>query len=206
MEIINVKINCHSSICIGDNIYVDPFKIQEKKHDAKVVFITHSHYDHLELSSIKKVANEKTIIVCEKSSAEILEKELKNKLLVVAPNQAGEVCGIKFSTFPAYNVGHHHFRQLGFVGYNLEIEGIKYTICGDTDDTPELEQIETDVLLIPIGGTFTMNAIEAAHATNTIKPKVVIPTHYNCIVGSKEDEKKFVSLVDKNIQVEILVP
>ena len=50
-----------------------------------------------------------------------------------------------------------------------------------------------------------MNALEAANLTNIIKPKMVVPVHYNCIVGSKEDEKVFVQNVDKQIKVKILV-
>ena len=205
MKELNIKINCHSSICINDNIFIDPYLVKEKL-EAKLIFITHSHYDHLDISSIRNIITDNTIIVCTEDSKNILEQNgIKNKIIVVKPNQRGEVDGVKFSTFPAYNVGHHHFLELGFVGYTLEINGITYTICGDTDFTPELAKIKTDVLLIPIGGTYTMDAVEASKATNTIKPKVVIPTHYNTIVGNKTDEKKFISLVDKDIKVKILV-
>ena len=202
----NLSVNCHSSICINGNIYVDPFKINTKLNNAKIVFITHSHYDHLDMGSIKNVINNQTIIVCTADSAKILEEEnINNQIDVVEPNKSYEVQNIKFSTFPAYNVGHHHFLSLGFVGYTIVLNGVSYTICGDTDATEELKKIKTDVLFVPIGGTYTMNALEAANLTNIIKPKMVVPVHYNCIVGSKEDEKVFVQNVDKQIKVKILV-
>lgn len=202
----NLSVNCHSSICINGNIYVDPFKINTKLNNAKIVFITHSHYDHLDMGSIKNVINNKTIIVCTADSAKMLEEEnINNQIVVVEPNKSYEVQNIKFSTFPAYNVGHHHFLSLGFVGYTIVLNGVSYTICGDTDATEELKKIKTDVLFVPIGGTYTMNALEAANLTNIIKPKMVVPVHYNCIVGSKEDEKVFVQNVDKQIKVKILV-
>lgn len=202
----NLSVNCHSSICINGNIYVDPFKINTKLNNAKIVFITHSHYDHLDMGSIKNVINNKTIIVCTADSAKMLEEEnINNQIVVVEPNKSYEVQNIKFSTFPAYNVGHHHFLSLGFVGYTIVLNGVSYTICGDTDATEELKKIKTDVLFVPIGGTYTMNALEAANLTNIIKPKLVVPVHYNCIVGSKEDEKVFVQNVDKQIKVKILV-
>ena len=50
----NINVNCHSSIKIG-NIYVDPFKIKEESSDAKYIFITHSHFDHYSLEDIKKI-------------------------------------------------------------------------------------------------------------------------------------------------------
>lgn len=202
----NLSVNCHSSICINGNIYVDPFKINTKLNNAKIVFITHSHYDHLDMGSIKNVINNQTIIVCTTDSAKMLEEEnINNQIVVVEPNKSYEVQNIKFSTFPAYNVGHHHFLSLGFVGYTIVLNGVSYTICGDTDATEELKKIKTDVLFVPIGGTYTMNALEAANLTNIIKPKMVVPVHYNCIVGSKEDEKVFVQNVDKQIKVKILV-
>lgn len=202
----NLSVNCHSSICINGNIYVDPFKINTKLNNVKIVFITHSHYDHLDMGSIKNVINNQTIIVCTADSAKILEEEnINNQIVVVEPNKSYEVQNIKFSTFPAYNVGHHHFLSLGFVGYTIVLNGVSYTICGDTDATEELKKIKTDVLFVPIGGTYTMNALEAANLTNIIKPKMVVPVHYNCIVGSKEDEKVFVQNVDKQIKVKILV-
>ena len=202
---LNIKINCHSSICINDNIYIDPYKIEDEPHNASVIFITHPHYDHLDLESIKKVLGKDSVIVCTASSAEVLDGKVTCPLYIVWPNKKGEVKGIKYSTFPAYNVGHHHFKELGFVGFVLEIDGKKYTICGDTDATKELEQIKTEILLIPIGGTYTMNAKEAANLTNIIKPKVVIPTHYNTIVGSKKDEQEFIRNLSKDIKVLILV-
>ena len=54
---------------------------------------------------------------------------------------------------------------------------------GDTDALSENESIVCDVLLIPIGGTYTMNADEAAVFTNKLKPKVVVPIHYGMVDG-----------------------
>ena len=199
----NIKINCHSSICIDDNIFIDPFNIAEKR-EARIIFITHSHFDHLDINSIKNILTPSTVIVCTEDSAEILEKAgIKNNIKIVAPNQTGKVLDISFQTFPSYNFGHHHFKNLGFVGYTLEINGVFYTICGDTDATPELESLNTDVLLIPIGGKYTMDAEEAAKVTNIIKPKYVIPTHYNFLddTAGKKGEELFSKLVDKSIKV-----
>ncbi len=203
----NVEINCHSSICIDGKYYFDPFKVKEKKNDAEIVFITHSHFDHLEVSSIKNVIKNDTVIVCTKDSEEILKKEIENEILIVKPNEKGEVKGIEFETFPAYNIGHHHFKELGFVGYTIKLNGIRFTVCGDTDATEELKKIETDVLLLPIGGTFTMNPQEAGELVNIVKPKLAIPTHYGCISGTlgKEAENMFQKVVDSEIPVKILI-
>lgn len=55
--------------------------------------------------------------------------------------------------------------------------------------------------MIPIGGTYTMNAKQDAEFVNEIKPATVIPTHYGEIVGNKEDGDTFKSLVDESIDV-----
>ena len=57
-----ININTQSSIKIG-NIYFDPFKIEKETHDAVIIFITHSHYDHFDIESINKVKNNNTIII-----------------------------------------------------------------------------------------------------------------------------------------------
>ena len=114
---------------------------------------------------------------------------------------------MQFETFPAYNIGHHHFKELGYVGYTIKLYGNKFTICGDTDATEELKNIKTDALLIPIGGTYTMNPEEAGELVNIVRPRLAIPTHYGCISGTlgKEAEEKFKKVVDKNIPIEILI-
>ena len=80
-----------------------------------------------------------------------------------------------------------------------------FAVLGDTDNIPELSKLECDYLFVPIGGTYTMNAQEAATLTNKIKPKVVLPVHYNSIVGNKKDEATFVKLIDKTISIKIVL-
>ena len=55
--------------------------------------------------------------------------------------------------------------------------------------------------LIPIGGTFTMDPVQAAAFINTIKPRFVVPTHYGTTVGNKEDVDAFEPLIDSSITV-----
>lgn len=200
-----IKINCHSSIKMkGDNtIYIDPFKIEKEKNDADIIFITHNHYDHYSEEDIDKVINESTIIVAPKT-VEISYKS--NKIVKVEPNKTYEVLGIKIETIPAYNINKQfHPKENEWVGYILEIEGQRYYIPGDTDITPENGAIKCDIAFVPIGGTYTTNYKEAAELTNKIKPKVVIPIHYACIVGSKQDEIEFKKLLNRDIKCEILI-
>ena len=56
------------------------------------------------------------------------------------------------------------------------------------------------MVLVPIGGTYTMDYIESVELVNNINPKIVIPTHYGCIVGDKKLGEKFKEKLDKNIK------
>lgn len=200
-----IEINCHSSIKItkGIIIYIDPFRINEEKHDADLILITHDHYDHYSPEDINKIIKEDTIIIAPKTVKELNNKE---NIIFVEPNKTYNIKGYKIVTIPAYNINKHfHPKENNWVGYIIEIEGIKYYIAGDTDIIPENQQIKCDVALIPIGGTYTMDYKEASELINIIKPKIAIPTHYGSIVGDITDGEKFKKLIDNTIDVQILI-
>lgn len=198
------SVNYHSSIKIANNIYVDPFRIDVGSKNAKYIFITHSHYDHYSIEDINKVVNSNSIFICPKDVGENLKKIYPNKVVVVEPNSSYEVEKIKFDVFASYNVNKKfHPKENKWVGYNIEIGNCKYAVLGDSDLTEEVKSIQCDVLFVPIGGTYTMNAKEAALLTNIIKPKIVVPVHYNGIVGNKNDENEFLENLGKEIKFKI---
>ena len=61
-----------------------------------------------------------------------------------------------------------------------------------------------DVALVPVGGTYTMNAKQAAELVNAIRPATAIPTHYGGPVGNEKDCEEFAAKVDPEIKVEII--
>lgn len=200
-----IKINCHSSICVNGEIYFDPFKLPENSPKAKIIFVTHTHYDHLSLEDINKIADENTTIVATRD-ATALEQVHCKQLIFVSPNEKLTVSGLAVSTFPAYNKDKpFHKKEFDWVGYKLTIAGETLIVVGDSDATDELKKQKCDILMIPIGGTYTMDTVEASEVTNIIKPKTVIPTHYGEIVGKKSDAKAFKKLVDTSINVQILI-
>ena len=113
--------------------------------------------------------------------------------------------GLEFDAIPAYNsLKPFHPRSAGWVGYILHIDGKRIYIAGDTDATKEAKDVKCDIALVPIGGTYTMDAKKAAELINVIRPDVAIPTHYGSIVGSEEDAKVFAANVKDPIKVEIM--
>lgn len=205
----NINLFKHNSIKItGDfNIYIDPFEIDDETKDADIIFITHSHYDHFSINDILKIKNKNTIIVSTKDTYQELIKYFdSNKIIIVIPNNSYEVLGIKFDTVRAYNVNKSfHPIDNDWVGYIINIDNTKYYIMGDTDINDDVLKVKCDVLFIPIGGTYTMNYKEAASYTNTINPKIVIPTHYGLIVGDSKLGQEFKSLINNNISCEIYI-
>lgn len=202
----NIKINTHSSIQI-DEIFFDPYQIKTKNFKAKFICITHTHYDHFDIESIKNIADKNTIIVAPHDTKQLLEQNFNNKIFYVKPNEILHFEDFELETFASYNTNKSfHPKSNNWVGYKLSKNSKTYAIVGDTDSTPELEHlINIDVLFLPIGGTYTMNAKEAAELANRLKPKLVIPVHYGTIVGTKEDEVTFLKHLNSNINYKIFL-
>ena len=206
----NIEVLCHSSIKFNKGliIYFDPFKINENYHDADIIFITHSHYDHYSEEDISKVIKDNTTIVVPK---DLEDRALqfgfaKEHIIVVSPNEEYSVLGINFKTIPAYNTNKNfHPKSNEWVGYIVNLDQTTYYIAGDTDITEENRQVKCDVAFVPIGGAYTMTYSEAAELINEIKPQIAVPIHYGLIVGNKEDANNFANLVDKEIECKILI-
>lgn len=206
----DIEVLCHSSIRINKEkvIYIDPFKIEKDYNDADIIFITHDHYDHYSEEDIDKVKKEDTVIVVpEELLTKLLKKGInKNYIITVEPNKEYIVEGIKFETIPAYNINKpFHPRENEWVGYIIEIKGVRYYIAGDTDATPENKKVKCDVAFVPVGGTYTMDFKEASSLINEIKPKIAVPIHYGSVVGTNQDAIDFVKLVNPTIECKILI-
>lgn len=205
-----IEVLCHSSIRLAKNriIYIDPFKIEENYNDADVIFITHAHYDHFSIEDIKKVKKDDSYIVITEDNLEETKKIGfdENHIKIVSPENKYNVNGLEFETVRSYNIEKEfHPKENNWVGYIIEINDITYYIAGDTDFTPETKSVTCDVAFLPIGGKYTMSAIEAAQLANIIEPQVVIPIHYNSIIGSKDDETIFKNELNENIECAIMI-
>ena len=206
----NITINCHSSIKINSQniIYIDPYKITKRTSDADLIFITHDHYDHFDLTSINNVMKEDTLIIMPNTMAyKAFEKKIdRNKIIGVNPNEQYFINNLNIHTTYSYNKDKDfHPKKNNFVGYIIEINNEKIFIAGDTDYIDELNDIKCDIALIPIGGTYTMNIEEASELINKIKPKHVIPTHYGNIVGELTDGEKFKGYINGEINCHLLI-
>lgn len=198
-----ITINSHSSIRAEGRrvLWFDPFQLKNAPHDADIICITHDHYDHFSPEDIEKAAKQDTVFVVPRSLA---EKVPNGKVLCAGDSLA--IQGVTITAVAAYNEGKpFHPRDNGWLGYCVTIDAETLYVCGDTDATPEAKAVKCDVLALPVGGTYTMDARQAAELAKAIQPKLALPTHYGSIVGSKKDAKRFCELVEDTIKVELLV-
>ncbi len=181
-------------------IYIDPYQITSKKK-ADIILITHEHFDHCSTEDINRIQKPDTVIVTDKDSA----KKLSGDIRVIAPNQTLHVGDIRIDAVPAYNVNKNfHPKSKGWLGFIIEIEGVRVYHAGDTDFIPEMNHIKTDIALLPVSGTYVMTAREAADAALSIKPDIAVPMHFGSIVGGKQDPIEFKNALEGRCEVVIL--
>jgi L-ascorbate metabolism protein UlaG (beta-lactamase superfamily) len=187
-------------------IYIDPWGTSKEEPAADVVFITHAHSDHLQPVEIERLRTDRSKLVAPRDVA----RELSGDVTAVAPGESHEVAGVRFSTVPAYNVVEHrldaHPKTNGWVGYVMELAGRTYYHAGDTDHLPELEEVDANVTLVPIGGDpFTMDPDEAGALVRAIQPSLAVPMHFGFVVGAPSDGERFRRAADP-VPVEVLTP
>jgi L-ascorbate metabolism protein UlaG (beta-lactamase superfamily) len=180
-------------------LYIDPFQISGGE-TADIILVTHSHYDHCSIEDLQKIIKEGTIVVMPADCQSKMTKlDHKIKFQILEPGQQIKIENIKIQAIPAYNTNKRfHSKAEYWNGYVLDV-GLKIYHAGDTDIIPEMSKLgKIDIALLPIGGTYTMTAEEAAKAASMIKPSLAIPMHYDNIIGTKADAEKFVQLCQQH--------
>jgi len=164
MKISSYGHSCFKVKCKDLNILIDPFDnsigLKVPKTKADVVLVTHHHHDHNNIS----VAGKEAIVINGPG-----EYEIKGVFI--------------------YGRGAFHDDQEGaergaITMYLIEEEKIRLAHLGDLGQKKlTKEQLEfldnVDILLIPVGGQYTIDASGASDIINEIEPRIVIPMHYN---------------------------
>ncbi len=144
-------------------IIIDPFDeslgLRVPKLEANILLVTHGHHDH---SNIKAVSGD--------------------PFLIEDPGEY-EVKGVHVKGIPAFHdnsLGKERGRVTVFTVETEEIKVCHLSDFGQAELTEQqLEEIgEVNVLMIPVGGTYTIGPKEASRIINQIEPRIIIPMHY----------------------------
>lgn len=105
-------------------------------------------------------------------------------------NEPGEyeIAGVSILGIPSFHDNSQGSKRGRNAIFIIDIDGLRLVHLGDLGhklDEPQLEEINgSDLLFIPVGGDFTIDAKKAAEVINQVGPKIVTPMHY-CLPGLK---------------------
>lgn len=185
----------HASFRIagGDSVvYIDPWKLTDSPRDADVVIVSHSHHDHCSSEDIAKVSKPETTVIAPPDTVGKLRAAI-----AVAPGERIAIKEVTVAAVAAYNVGKaYHPADNKWIGAVVTLVGKRIYYAGDTDLIVEMDDLEeVDLALLPVGGTYTMTAAEAAQACERIGCKAAMGYHWGDIVGSIDDAEAFAKAV-----------
>lgn len=194
----------------GVVVYMDPGRYgvldDYEAQDGDLVLITHG--DHYDPDGIRRVAHEDAIVVVHEAvDAEAIDRvdeqpaDLPYEVERVRADETFVLGPLDLFTIPAYNEpdgpytsddGTPFHPEGDGCGFGVTIDGVCAFWPGDSDVLPVHEDLDIDVLIPPIGGSFTMDRHDVADWAETIRPDLVLPIHYNTFEALETDEEAFV--------------
>lgn len=150
-------------------IVIDPFSdeigLKLPKLEANILLTTHGHYDHNNVKGVLRLHPSTT------------------PFIISGPGEY-EIKGIFIQGIPAFHDEKKGKERGENTVYTIEAEDLKLCHLGDLGQKEltgeQLEKIgEIDILMIPVGGIYTISAKEAIKVMSQIEPKITIPMHYS---------------------------
>lgn len=195
-------------------IYVDPVGGAEVFKDQKpptFILITDIHGDHLNVETLEAVSTERSKIIAPEAVADQLPSNLKNQTHVLSNSETKNYAigntELIIKAIPMYNLREEalkfHPKKRGN-GYVLTLGEERVYISGDTEDIPEMRQLESiDIAFVCMNLPYTMTVKSAADAVLDFQPKKVYPYHYRGTDGLS-DVELFKSIVNnENPDIEV---
>ncbi|MCG0277805.1 MAG: metal-dependent hydrolase [Thermanaeromonas sp.] len=180
-----------------------PVKPNELKADY--ILISHAHFDHLgDTEAIARASNALVI-----STAEVVRlcesKGLRTHAMHIGGKRSFDFGYIRVT--PAFHgAGIEGGHACGFV---VQFYGKRIYFAGDTglfSDMKLIGELEPlDLAFLPIGGNFTMGVEDAVIATEYLKPKAIVPVHYNTWPLIEADPYDFQKKVEARVGARVVV-
>lgn len=194
----------------GKTIYLDPTggsTAFANFPDPDMVFITDIHGDHMSIKTLSELNVKEAIIVAPKAVADQIYMIDAKEVIVINNGETKSFDQFSVEAIPMYNLRKEalkfHPKGRGN-GYLFTIDGERIYFSGDTEDIPEMRQLENiDKAFVCMNLPYTMTVESAASAVLEFKPKKVYPYHYRG-TGGMSDIAKFKEMVQKgdaNIEV-----
>ena len=207
----------------GRIILIDPWLDNPKAPSSArnidrvdLILVTHGHADHIG-NTVDLAQKFDATVICNSDIAEYLKSKGVKKTEVLDYSGTYEVDNIKIIMVHAdhgSSLDNNGQRMNGglAVGFVIQCEnGATLYHAGDTGVFGDMKLIaelyKPDVVMIPIGGKYTMGPKEAAKACELLNPKCIIPMHYDtfpALTGSPVELKNLLPAPLKNKVVDIL--
>lgn len=149
--------------------------------DVNLVLVTDIHGDHFDATTLQALAEQGASIVAPAAVAAQMGAGLKESTTVIENGEATTVGGVTIEAIPMYNLtASRDFHEKGRGnGYVLELSGLRIYVSGDTEDIPEMRNLEDiDVAFVCMNLPYTMTVEQAADAVVEMEPRIVYPYHY----------------------------
>jgi L-ascorbate metabolism protein UlaG (beta-lactamase superfamily) len=155
----------------GVTIVTDPFDkkygLKVPNFEANIVTVSHDHDDHNNV------------------------KSLRGNPFVITTAGEYDVQGIMVEGVESYHDEKQGAERGKNIIYRIEVEDITIVHLGDLGHVLDDKQLEklvgADILLVPVGGKYTIDAKKAVEVVSQVEPRIVIPMHYK-ISGLKIDD------------------
>lgn len=174
------------------------------------ILVTHGHHDHLGDALELSRRFEAPIVAVPELANHCAEQGAASERM----NYGGTISvgGVRVTCVPAFHtssIGPERVFAGNPCGFVVELDGQRVYHAGDTCAFGDMELIartaSLDLALLPIGGRFTMDPAGALVALSLLRPRAVIPMHYNTFPLIDQDADAFARAVREQTQTEPVI-